>query len=233
MTGQQAGIPTGAGASVTRGIPRVNLMPRAEIERRRRTALVRAWGWGLVGALAVVLAAGAAAFTANLAAQQALAAEQARTTALLTELQALSEVGSALADTTALEAFRAEAMAGHVAWEGELTAIAAALPAGTTVTGFDLTALPGTPAADAAGADAAQAAAVTGTLTLQSASPVDVAEAIRAVRSVPGVLAADGRDVSSGATDGPRLYTSVLGIELDQSVYTGSFAPAGTPEEGR
>ena len=44
------------------GPPRVNLMPRAETERRAAAALLRRWLWCLVAALAVVAIAVAGAF---------------------------------------------------------------------------------------------------------------------------------------------------------------------------
>ncbi|MDX2377128.1 hypothetical protein M4I32_09985 [Microbacterium sp. LRZ72] len=203
-------------------VPRVNLMPRAERERRSRAALTRGWAWAMVGALAVVAVAGGAAFVLKLTADQQLVAEQAETSALLGQMAELSEVSTALADTERLGAFRAEAMATHLGWSDALSTLQTALPGGVAITDFELAA-GAAPAGDAAAAD--PAAGLSGTLTLTSAAPVDMADTIRAVRDVSGVLSADGRDLAStGDGDAARVYTYILGVELDQSVYTGAYA---------
>ncbi|WP_409048539.1 hypothetical protein AB2L57_08190 [Microbacterium sp. HA-8] len=216
--------------------PRVNLMPRAEIERRRRAALVRTWAWVLVAALAAVAVTAGAAFVVKLAADQRLALEQARTAELLTELAALTEVSSALTSVGELGAFRADAMGTDILWRDTVSGLAGALPAGVSITGFDVVvgAAPvvaadtdSDVAADTAVASAA-ASGLTGTLTLTSATPLDMAGTIRGLRDVAGVKAVDGRDVTSTDTDGATVYTYLLELDLDQSIYSGRYAAGET-----
>jgi hypothetical protein len=216
--------------------PRVNLMPRAEIERRRRAALVRTWAWVLVAALAAVAVTAGAAFVVKLAADQRLAVEQTRTAELLTELAALTEVSSALTSVGELGAFRVDAMGTDILWRDTVSGLAGALPAGVSITGFDVVvgAAPvvaadtdSDVAADTAVASAA-ANGLTGTLTLTSATPLDMAGTIRSLRDVAGVQAVDGRDVTSTDSDGATAYTYLLELDLDQSIYSGRYAAGET-----
>jgi hypothetical protein len=220
--------------------PRVNLMPRAEIERRRRAALVRTWAWVLVAALAAVAVTAGAAFVVKMAADQRLAVEQARTAELLTELAALTEVSSALTATSELGAFRADAMGTDILWRDTVSGLAGALPAGVSITGFDVVVgaapLVAAETDDAAAADTANddvahgaaASGLTGTLTLASATPLDMASTIRGLRDVAGVRAVDGRDVTSTDNDGATVYTYLLDLDLDQSIYSGRYAAGET-----
>lgn len=88
------------------GIPRVNLMPRAEIQRRERVDLTRGWAIGAGAAVLVALLVIGGAFAWRTMADQRLAAEQARTDALITELAGYADVSAALSDAEALKAFR-------------------------------------------------------------------------------------------------------------------------------
>lgn len=207
------------------GVPQVNLMPRAEVERRQRGSLIRTWAWGVVVALLVIaiLVGGAALLTWS--AQARLAAEQAKTSELLTELASLSEVSSAIALQRDLESFREQAMASDLEWSPLLATLTGGLPAGVTLTGFDLAA-----GGNPQGEDPTQEIGITGTLTLVSATPIDLPPTVRTFRTFPGVIDADGREVTSeeaeAATDtvAARTYTYLIQVAFDQSVYTGAFA---------
>lgn len=222
------------------GIPRVNLMPRAETERRERAALAVRWGFGLLAALLTVALLAGGAFWLKWNADQRLAGEQLRTSELLTELATLSEVSRAIAMSTELETFRASAMASDLAWSDLFTSLAEALPSGVVVTGFDLTVggAPTIPAAsaetaegDAAGADAAVAGAdadlaLTGTLELRSPTPIDVAPAVRALRDVAGVVQVDPLEMTTEQVGGSdaTIYIYRLRTAFDQTLYTGAYA---------
>jgi hypothetical protein len=205
-------------AAVLAGIPRVNLMPRVEIERRERADSLRKWGWGVVATLVALLLIIAGAFVLNWAAQQRLAAEQARTNELLTELAGLSDVSVALSAQDDLEAFRADAMASDLEWTRVYSTLVDGLPAGVTLTGFDLTVGP----APTPGDDVAAQVGLDGGLTFTSPRAVEIAQLIRTYRAIPGVIAAEGSDVSSAGDDAG--YTYQLTITFDQSLYTGAFA---------
>jgi hypothetical protein len=202
------------------GIPRINLMPRSEVARRERDKLVRLWVWIVLGSIVVALLIIAGAFTVKFFADQRLAAEQARTNALLTEVAALSDVSQALAAQTELTDFRAEALANDLAWTPVIAKVTGILPPDTVLTGFDV-AVGGVPQGD----DPALEPGVAGTITIDSATPLDIVAIIRALRQVDGVLAADGRSVtSSQVAEGRFAYQ--LDVAFDQSVYSHAFAPA-------
>jgi hypothetical protein len=199
------------------GVPRVNLMPPVEIERRSRARLVRRWFWVLV---AVMLAAGilvAGAVALKLFADEQLSQEQARTDALLIELASLSEVSSALAEEAELESFASSAMASDFAWTPVIAEVAAVLPPGVALAGFDLV-VGGIPQSD----DPSSEVGLTGVVTLESPTAIDMAGTIRSVRALDRVLYADGRLVSSSqGTLGAFRYE--LTVTFDQTIYSGAY----------
>lgn len=195
--------------------PRVNLMPRAETERRARSLLARRWSLAVIVALGLVVAASAFAFTMQIAAAARLAIENARTTSLLGELAALSDVRDALALEDELVAFRADAMATDVEWLPLLNRLQPAFPAGTAVVGFQL-APGGIPQGEEPGAEIG----VTGTLTVISATFDDAAVLVRGIRPLSGVLEVDGWST----TFENGYYTHQLRLALDQTLYTGDYS---------
>ena len=201
------------------------------------------WGFGLLAALLVVAMLAGGAFWLKWNADQRLAREQARTAGLLTELATLSEVSRAIAMSTELETFRANAMASDLGWSDLFSSLEEALPTGVVVTGFDLTvgAAPtmpvATPAAgsgdapageiaDAAPVDAAGELALSGTLELRSPTPIDVAPAVRALRDVPGVVQVDPLEMTTEQVGGADASTYIyrLRTTFDQTLYTGAYA---------
>lgn len=199
------------------GIPRVNLIPRSELDRRDRASTARRWAWGVLGAILLALTLIAGAIVINWLAQQALAAEQARTTDLLLELESLSEVSGAIATEQDLIAYRAESGASDYEWRPLFTAIGSTLPAGVEIVGFDLVA-GGIPQ----GEDPALEAGLAGTITLSSDDAIDIAPTVRAVRGVEGITMADGRLVTT-SPQSVGLYTYDIDVVFDQSIYTGRF----------
>jgi hypothetical protein len=212
MSAQAPGMPFGA--------PMINLMPRAELERRARASLVRRWAWGLVAALAVVALAGAGALSLRLAAEMRLAAENVRTHALLAEMAALSDVRAAVMLERELAAFGTEAMVADLDWPGLVAKILDVTPEGATVVGFDLAA-----GAIPVGDDPALEVGAIGTFSFESATPVDMVPLIRAVRTVPGVIDADGWELTSEDSSGGMVYMNVLRVSFDQSAYTNAYQP--------
>lgn len=204
-----------ATALIVGGAPRVNLLPRTVTERRERTALIRKWGWGLVGALAVVVLAGAGAYMLQLGAQQRLDAEKARTNDLLTQVAALQPVSQKIRLETELADFRTQAMGTDVDWAELLLTVSSALPADVGIVEYTLT--PGGLILD----DAPEAAmGAQGTIKFTSASPTDIVALIRTMRALPGVLDADGWGNTLSGTE----YMYELRLTFDQTVYTGDFA---------
>ncbi|MDR7113314.1 hypothetical protein J2X03_003211 [Microbacterium trichothecenolyticum] len=200
------------------GAPRVNLMPRTEVARRERDQLVRLWVWIVLGAIVVAVLIIAGAFAFKFFADQRLVAEQARTTALLTEIASLSEVSQALATESELTDFRTDAMATDLAWTPVIGKITGILPSDTTLTGVDL-AVGGVPVGD----DPALEQGLVGTVTFDSPTPIDIVPLIRSLRGVEGVLYADGQSVTSSQVSSGR-YSYLLTVEFDQTVYSNEYA---------
>ncbi|HWI32482.1 MAG TPA: hypothetical protein VNT50_13440, partial [Microbacterium sp.] len=105
-----------ASAPALAGIPRVNLMPRLEVERRERSVLVKRWFGAVIGAVVIVALVCGGTFYLRWTEERRVAAAQAQTSSLLGELASLSEVSQAIATVGALETFRAEAMASDIGW---------------------------------------------------------------------------------------------------------------------
>jgi hypothetical protein len=201
------------------GVPRVNLMPRSETDRRERDVLARKWLWGVLGAVILACVIIAGAFGLTWFANQQLVAEQAETNRLVTELAGLSDISGALATQRELTQFRAEAMGSDFAWAPVVGAVTGALPGGTVLTGFDLTS-GGDPVT---GADPKTAVGLIGTFTVNSNTPLDMAATIRAVRGATGVMTADGKAVTtSNVTVGAYQYE--LDVTFNQTIYSGQYA---------
>lgn len=209
-----------AGEAVIGGVPRVNLLPRAESEHRARGALLRRWGWGLTAALLVVALVAAGAFWLQATAAARLAQENARTNALLTQVAALQPVRDKLTLESELVDLRAQAMGTDLVWSQVSTTAEQALPDDVVLAGFSL-APGGLPIGD----DRSLEEGVTGTLTLTSAEPADMVPYVRALRSSPGVISTqtDGWSLRGSADE----YTYEIRVVLDQSVYTGAYAEEG------
>ncbi|MFD6700108.1 MULTISPECIES: hypothetical protein [unclassified Microbacterium] len=210
-------------AAAPGGAPRVDLLPRSEIDRREREKLSAAWvRVGLLAVLLAVLLIGAA-FAWNQFTQQQLAAEQSRSTQLIGQIGQLNEVSSALATESELNAFRSQAMGSDLMWSGVLDRVRGALPPETAVTGFELT--PGA-APDAATKDkdaAKKAVGLTGTLTIDSPNAIDLGALVRTLRGVDGVLAADG-SANTASQQSPGRYKYTIDITFNQTVYSGQFS---------
>ncbi|GAA5204595.1 hypothetical protein [Microbacterium jejuense] len=201
------------------GAPRVNLMPRSEIARRERDKLVNLWVWIVLGAIVVALLIIAGAFALKFVADQRLAAEQTKTNTLLTEIASLSEVSQALSTQSELTDYRTDAMAADLAWSPVIAKVTGILPADATLTGFDMT-VGGAPQGD----DPAAEQGVVGTVSIDSATPLDIVAIIRSLRGVDGVLFADGQSVTSSQVTADR-YAYQLTVQFDQTVYSNQYAP--------
>lgn len=207
-----------AAPAVAFGAPLINLMPRTEIDRRARVSLVRRWAWGIVAALAVVALASAGTLTLRIGSEVRLAAQNLRTSSLLGEMAALSDVRAAVNLEKELDRFRAQAMASDLRWAAVVGQVRDAAPEGVTITGFNLT-----PGPIPVGDDPAAEVGAIGTVTFHSASPVESVPLIRTMRTLPGVVDADGWELTSEGDTAARTYTYVLQITLDQSIYTGTY----------
>lgn len=200
------------------GVPRVNLLPAAELQRRAASALIRRWVAGLAATAVVVSGLVVAAHWERGIAERQLAAEQARTINLNAELANLSHVSQAIADRGALSELRAATMGNDLKWRALFADLTRALPNGATLTGFELA----TGTNPAAGADPGIGIGVLGSLTVNTADPADQNRMIDKLRTLDTVLAADAGSLTSAGEDG---YAFVVEFVVDQTHYSHDHLP--------
>lgn len=212
--------PKGSGL-VLGGVPRVNLLPPSEVQRRAAGVLVRQWVAGLLATAVVVSGMVAAAYWGRTVADLQLAAEQARTMKLNGELAGLSHVSQALAEQTALTALRAEALGTDIEWRPLLTELTRSFPSGTELIGFELI----TGANPVAEAEPTAGIGVIGRLTIRTDDPADQNRMVDTLRSLDIALSADAGALTSEDEEG---FTFVVEFVLDQTHYSSDHLP----EEG-
>jgi hypothetical protein len=205
------------GALVLSGVPRVNLLPLSELERRATRGLLKQWAIGGLVTAAVVTGLVVGANAVRAVASLELAAEQARTIDLNGELAGFSEVSRALAERSELTVYRGAALASDVEWRPLVSTVLAAVPKDSEVTGFTLV-TGATPAEDA---DPATAIGLIGTLTLNTEDARDVGRMVENLRALEPGLAAEAGPVTA-VEDGGVDYT--VQFVLSQAVYSGRFA---------
>lgn len=208
--------------------PRVNLLPPSEVGRREREALTGRWIWAVFAALLLSGLLVAGAWLWNQFAQQQLAAEQNRTTTLIAQIGALSEVSGALATDNELRGYLAEAMGSDLVWQDIKAKVETQLPRDVRLVGFDL--MPGPPAASRlAEEDAAAGVGLRGTVTLDSPNTLEIATVATRLREVGAIVSSDANALSESTIE-PGRFIYTIDVVFDQSIYTARFA--ANAEEG-
>lgn len=202
-------------------LPRVDLLPPSEMRRRDMMARARTWLFIGLGTLAVTLLAVGGAVAYNVTATVRLGFEQGRTQQILVGIAELSEVSQAIALRTELSRMGSEAMAGDLEWNAVIGTIEERLPDGVSIIDYALVA---GPVPEPEGDPAATTGAF-GTVTVTSAQPLAFVDLTRALRDIPAVQISEADDFVS--QDDSSLYEYRIRISMDQSVYSGAFAPEG------
>ncbi len=203
------------------GIPRVNLLPRNELESRGRQALRQAWLKVFVTAFLLVAMAAVVGLSWTDRAHTELGAVARDATELQAELSRYAEGIAVRSEVKDLEGLRAQAGCNDLEWARLVTQVRSALAPGVRLVGFKL--VPG--AAPVAGADPRLAVGLAGTLTFSAASSSAQADTISRLREVEGFLSVDaGQLASNGRGHG---FTFVTTFKADQTRYTGRFAQEG------
>lgn len=200
------------------GVPRVNLLPTSELQRRAAGALIRRWAAGMAATALVVSGLVAAAYWGRGLAEQQLAAEQARTTDLNVELGSLSHVSRALTEQNTLSDLRTKAMGNDIEWRALFSELTGALPKGAELTGFDLV----TGANPTPDPDPTTGIGVLGQLIVTTTDPSDQNRMVDRLRALDISLAADAGVLSAAEGD---TYTFVVEIVIDQTHYSGRHLP--------
>jgi hypothetical protein len=201
-------------------LPRVDLLPPSEMRRRDMMARARTWLFIGLGTLAVALLAVGGAFAYNVTATVRLGFEQARTQQILVAIAELSEVSRAIALRTELSQMGTQAMAGDLEWSRVIGTIEERLPDGVSIIDYALLAGP----VPEEGVDAASSTGAFGTVTVSSAQPLAFVDVTRSLREVESVRVTEVAELLR-VDDGP-FYEYRVEFTIDQSVYTGAFAPA-------
>lgn len=178
-------------------VVRVNLLP-GEIAEERRTKRLRA---GLAGSLVVVLGACAGAYVLTLghvaAADDALAAEQAKTAPLLAAQEPYAEVPAVLKQVETAVALQKTVAQGDVPWYSYLDRLAAVAPAGLSFTSLNVQVSVADTSATASADPLQPAGVATITVVGETKAQNTVADWMDAVAAIPAV-------------QDPRLSSSVL-----------------------
>ncbi|HEY3339442.1 MAG TPA: hypothetical protein VGK18_13140 [Propionicimonas sp.] len=206
---------------VVGGVPRLNLLPAREVERRARRGLWRRWMRVAYSAFITVVIE--VAFGANWAGQLASeqSAEAATSAQLQSELAGYSPVIEVSSNLRSLEAYRAQAGSNDQDWSALMADIKAVLPPGVVLIGFKLA--PG--ASPVPGAEASAQVGVKGTLTFSANATSAQAQTVTRLRTVGTVIDVDAGELSADGAAGH--VTFVTSFSADQTRYTGRFAPSG------
>lgn len=205
---------------VLAGVPRVNLLPPSELQRRAAGALARRWVAGLAAtALVVSGLVGAAYWQRSIAAEQ-LAAEQARTMELNGDLAGLSHISKALTTRAKLTDLRTQAMGNDLEWRALFSEFARALPTGAKLTGFELL----TGANPVADVEPAAGIGVIGRIIVNTSDPADQNRMIDSLRGLDPVLAADAGSLTAAVDN---RFDFVVEIVVDQTHYSGDHLSEG------
>jgi hypothetical protein len=200
------------------GIPRVNLLPAVELQRRAASALIRRWVAGLAATAVVVSGLVAAAYWERGIAEQRLLAEQTRTAELGQELTSLAHVSQAVADRSTLSELRTAAMGNDLEWRALFADLTRTLPRGTELIGFELV----TGANSAAETDPATEIGMVGRLTVSTPDPADQNRMVDKLRALDIALSADAGSLIF-ASDGK--YTFVVEFVVNQTHYSHDYLP--------
>ncbi|HAM45000.1 MAG TPA: hypothetical protein DCM67_08290 [Propionibacteriaceae bacterium] len=201
-------------------VPRVNLLPPAEMERRSRRELIVRWFGAAFVAVVLVFSVSAVAFGWAAQASGYLIQQQEAAASLNSQMEQYRDVAHLSSDAAKLRQMRAVAGANDIDWTALADEIKAVLPTKVTLTGFRLA--PG--AAPKAGADAKAQVGLQGTLTFSSNRTVAQAETINKLRTLPGLLSVDAGALSVADNGG---YTFEATVSFDQTRYTGRFDETG------
>jgi hypothetical protein len=125
---------SGANLLVVGGEPRVHLLPKEVVGRKKAKALSRRLGLGVVGVVVIVGAGLVAATLSMSAAQGALSTAQAQTASIAQQQAKYGEVTKIKADASSIQASQKLGTAQEIAWQPYIAALQSTLPAGASVT---------------------------------------------------------------------------------------------------
>lgn len=198
--------------------PYVDLMPPSEIESRARIALVWRWVWAV---LFTMLAAGgivAAAMYYNENARIDMEKTQNQGFDLLAQIGDLSHVNEVQSDSRNLTNFRQMAMSNHQSFAATIAEIERHLPENSQIVGIRLI---------TGGTLTEQPEKEIGLgilLTVHSATPMDIVELTRSLRTLSWVTLSEGTELLTTTEElSDDFYRYSLQIALNQTIYSKRF----------
>jgi Tfp pilus assembly protein PilN len=203
------------------GVPRVSLLPPAEVDLRSRKELRMTWLATNIVAVSVITLGSLVGLGWMVQAQAVQASAEQDSVTLQAEAANYSELIQVQTEVQGLQKARAQAGSNDIAWGSLINEIKAVLPAGVTLTGFRLA--PG--AAPKSGAAASGQVGLTGTLTFSAPNTAMQAQTVTRLRTVSGFLAVDAGALSASNDGG--AYTFAVTFTADQTRYTGRFGKVG------
>lgn len=212
---------------VVGGEPRVDLLPTEVRKRRKDKATRRALGWGVIGTVALVVAATLASTVGAIIGQSQLLDAQGRTADLLSEQAKYAIVRQVQAQVDTATAAREVGGSTDIDWKGYLQNIRAIIPADVAIDSVSVeTASPFTAYAEPT---APLQEPRLGTLTLSLTSPdlPSVPAWLEAMKEMPGY--ADGSPGSITRSD-TGAYNVGLTIHVNGGALSNRFASAETVE---
>jgi cytoskeletal protein RodZ len=125
---------TRANSLIVGGEPRVKLLPREVVERKKAKALKRRLLVAVLGVIVIVAAGIAIATVSMTSANASLLAAHAQTASLLQQQAKYSEVTKIKSDAASIQASQKLATAQEISWQPYIASIEATLPAGSSIT---------------------------------------------------------------------------------------------------
>ena len=205
--------------------PRVDLLPPEVRVERRNKRTRRAFGWGVLAVLLVVLIAAGGAFSLNVMSQAQLLVAHSQTESILVQQQKYAPVREVQKEVALAQAAQAAGASTEIDWKAFLDRVGAAQPNGLTLDSVAVDSI--SPIAlYQQSTDPLQGPRI-GTVTVvgKSAALPDVPAWVAALQKIPGVV-----DVVPGTVtldEVSNAYKSTVTIHVSDKLYTKRFAPKG------
>lgn len=217
---------TPAGQQLTVGVePRVSLIPPEVLAGRKAKAVRRSLLWGVLGVVAITIAAIGGTAVLGLQAQLALASAQAQTGELLAEQHQYLEVRKVQDQVALTQAAQQVGASTEIDWKDYLQKVQATLPSDAAMT--SVTVDSATPLATYEQPTAPLQGARVATLTFEATSPVlpVVPAWLTSLSTLPGFADATPGSVSLDETT--KLYTVTITMHINDAAFDKRFDPKG------
>ncbi|WP_285115721.1 hypothetical protein [Leifsonia sp. fls2-241-R2A-40a] len=205
--------------------PRVSLIPPEVLAGRKAKAVRRSLVWGVLGVVAVTIAAIGGTAVLGLQAQLELASAQAQTGELLAEQHKFVDVRKFQDQVALTQAAQQVGASTEIDWKDYLEKVQATLPSDAAMT--SVTVDSATPLATYEQPTAPLQGARVATLTFEATSPVlpVVPAWLTSLATLPGF--SDATPGSVSLDDTTKLYTVTITMHINEAAFDKRFDPKG------